>query len=109
LEEFPVLVPLEQGQQPLQRTPGVADKADLDGISQTDAHRIEFDLNRSCLSGLRQEFDIWKGRSDHQQRIAVFQGFLRWLCSKQSDTAGRVGTRVRNCRFSEQRFDDWSA
>ena len=56
--------------------------------------------------GFGIELDIRKGRTDHQQRVAIFHRFLRGLGSQQSDAAGRIGAVVGHRRFPQQSFDD---
>ena len=68
--------------------------------------RVEIDLHRARLPGLREELDVGKRGADHQQRVALFQRLLRWPRAEQADAAGGVRAVVRHRRLAEQRLDD---
>src|SRR5262245_41429870 len=55
----------------------VADQADLHRIPESDAHRIELDLDAARLSGLGQKLDVGERRADHQEGVALLERLLR--------------------------------
>src|SRR5215813_1895953 len=62
-----------------------------------------------CLSWLWKKFDVRKGGSDHEKRVAILHHFLRRLGSKQPDRSGCIRTRIRHRSLSEQCFNDRSS
>src|SRR5262245_54779156 len=45
VQKSPITVSLQQRQQPLECALAVTDEADLDGVAQSNLHRVNFDLN----------------------------------------------------------------
>jgi hypothetical protein len=55
---------------------------------------------------LGQKFNIRKRSTDHEERVASFDGILRGLGSKQANTTCCIRAIVRNSGFAEQRLHD---
>ena len=84
----------------------VPHQPDFDWITQADPLGIEIDLHPPRLTGLGHELDIGERSADHQKRVAILYRFLRWLGSKQTDSAGGVRAVVGHCGLAQQRLDD---
>lgn len=108
LEKPPVFLPLEERQKRPQSAAAVAHEADLHGVAQPDAHRIEVDLHAACVPRPGQKLDVGKRGADHEQCVALFQGLLRRARPQKTDRAGRIRAVVGNRRLAEQGFDDGS-
>ena len=106
LEKIAILVLFELRQQRGKRFGAVRHDADLDRIAQTDPGRIDIDLHAARFSRFGIELDIRKGGAGDQQRVALFERFLRCLGAQQADPARCIRTIVRNDRLAEQRLDD---
>src|SRR5262249_42184160 len=92
LQKAAMFVAPEQRNQPLQSSLRIADESDFYRVSQSDSHRIEFNLNCARLSRFREEFDVRKRCSYHQEGVAIFHCLLRRLRSQETDAPGRVWT-----------------
>src|ERR1043166_525115 len=95
-EERSIFLAPQLGQKLLQSVFAITNQADTNRIPQSDAHGIQLDLHRRCLTRLGKEFDVWEGCADHQQRIAFFKNLLRWSRSEQPNRPRRIRAFVWN-------------
>jgi hypothetical protein len=63
-------------------------------------------LHRARLTGLGHELDVGEGTAGDQQRVAIFECFLRRQGTEETNGVGGVGAVVGNNGFSEKGFYD---
>ncbi len=95
---------LEQRQQRLQRTGGIALQVDLHRVAQAEHLGVDVDLHAARLALGGQELAVGEAGADHQQRVALLHHLPAWAGAEQADRAGDVGQVVRHGGLAEQRL-----
>src|SRR5207244_5858702 len=96
IQKFSIPVSLQQRKQPLQRSFRIADESNFNRISQSNAHRVQLELNRTRVSWLGKKLDVGEGCSNHKKSVAVLHGVLRRLRPEQPDGSCGVWACIRH-------------
>ena len=105
-EERSVFLAIDQRDERAQHRAAIADQPHIDVVAQSDARRVDVDLNSLRLPGLRIEIQIGKAAARDEERIAVRERLLRRCGAEQPDAAGRVLAVVGDDGLAEERLDD---
>ena len=91
---------LDHRQKSTEHGAAIADEPHIYGMPQTDAGRIAIDLDRLCLSRLRQKLHVREATSGNNECVALFECILRRRCAQETYAARGVRVAIRNHRLA---------